>query len=70
VGKRLSIADVQLFDLLDINAKSTVAGPELAKFYPNLLAYHARIAAVPEIKAYLAGPQRFPKINNNGLGEN
>lgn len=67
VGDKITIADIQLFDLLDIHAP--FIGKELAKFYPALLDFHGRIAALPEISAYLKSSRRYPKINNNGLGQ-
>jgi hypothetical protein len=30
--------------------------------------YHAKIAAIPSIKAYLEGPLRLERVNNNNLG--
>lgn len=36
--------------------------------YPELVEYHARIAELPGIKEYLAGPKRLPAINANKLG--
>lgn len=47
----LCVPNPQLFDLLDIHAKPSVAGAELAKWYPELIEYHGKVAAVPEIKA-------------------
>jgi hypothetical protein len=36
--------------------------------YPALVEYHARIAAIPSIKAYLEGPKRVSQVNGNKLG--
>jgi hypothetical protein len=32
------------------------------------VAHHARIAALPGVKEYLASPRREEKVNGNGLG--
>jgi hypothetical protein len=32
------------------------------------VAYHAKVAALPSIKAYLEGPSRPEKVNGNGMG--
>jgi hypothetical protein len=32
------------------------------------VAYHAKVAALPSIKAYLEGPLRLAQVNNNNLG--
>jgi hypothetical protein len=36
--------------------------------YPELLAHHARVAALPGVKEYLSGPDRLDKVNNSDLG--
>ena len=36
--------------------------------YPGLVAIHELVAGVPGVKAYLEGPLRLEKVNNNGLG--
>lgn len=40
----------------------------LALQYPELVALHGRVAALPNVKAYLEGPLRLQKVNNNNLG--
>ena len=45
--------------------------PTLLQFkaaYPGLVAIHELVAGVPGVKAYLEGPLRLEKVNNNGLG--
>ena len=36
--------------------------------YPGLAALRELVAGVPGVKAYLEGPWRLEKVNNNGLG--
>jgi hypothetical protein len=36
--------------------------------YPHLHALHKRVEDHPNIKAYLASPQRLAMANGNGLG--
>lgn len=36
--------------------------------YPNLVALHAKVGAIPEVKAYLESPLRPAAVNGNGLG--
>lgn len=40
----------------------------LALQYPELVALHGRVAALPNVKAYLEGSLRLQKVNNNNLG--
>ncbi|CAG9466580.1 unnamed protein product [Pedinophyceae sp. YPF-701] len=67
VGDRLSIADIELWEICDIH--KNIVGDDLKQHYPGLLGHHARIAELPGIKEYLAGPQRLKQINANGLGQ-
>ncbi|KAL4443462.1 hypothetical protein ABPG75_011199 [Micractinium tetrahymenae] len=66
VGGKMSIADVLLFDLTDVHTRAF--GAEFGSAYPELAAHHAKVAAVPGIKAYLGSSRQFDKVNNNGLG--
>ncbi len=36
--------------------------------YPELVGVWERVGSLPGIKAYLGGPLRLPKVNNNSLG--
>jgi hypothetical protein len=36
--------------------------------YPGLMAFHAKVAALPNIKSYLEGPKRPAAVNGNSLG--
>jgi hypothetical protein len=36
--------------------------------YPALVDFHAKVAELPGIKAYLEGPLRLAQVNNNNLG--
>ncbi|CAG9466581.1 unnamed protein product [Pedinophyceae sp. YPF-701] len=67
VGTGLTIADLQLWEIVDIHLH--IAGDELRANYPALIAHHERIAQLPGIKEYLAGPLRMAQINANGLGQ-
>lgn len=58
VGDQLSIADVFLFDLVELHLG--MYGEEFSKAYPDLLALKEKIGAVPSIAAYLQSPLRFP----------
>lgn len=68
VGQQLTIADIQLFDVIDIHLRDALFPEELKKEYPLLVAYHARIAQTPAIAAYLTSPRRAAALNANGLG--
>ena len=65
VGGSPTIADLQLFDLLDLHAR---VFPGALGSYPRLAGLHARVAGLGGIKEYLAGPRRPAKINGNSLG--
>jgi glutathione S-transferase len=66
VRDELSIADVLVWDMFDLLAR--IFPDTLAAAYPDLAAHHAKLAAVPGVKAYLESPLRLSKVNNNGLG--
>lgn len=65
VGSTLSIADAVLFNMVDLNSRIL---PDFKTAYPDLAALHDRFAALPGVKAYLEGPLRLPRVNNNNLG--
>ncbi|KXZ45601.1 hypothetical protein GPECTOR_53g94 [Gonium pectorale] len=66
VGSGLTVADLAVFDIVDLHAR--IFGDELKAAYPDLLAHHAYIAGLPHIKEYLASPKRLPVINGNKMG--
>ena len=41
---------------------------ELPPQYPDLVAYHGRIAALPGLKEYLASSDRPEQVNGNKMG--
>ena len=43
-------------------------GLELPPQYPDLVAYHGRIAALPGLKEYLASSDRPEQVNGNKMG--
>lgn len=66
VGSALSIADIQLFDLMDLHLR--IFQRELQSAYPELVGHHGRVGATPGIKAYCKGPKRVAAVNGNNLG--
>eukprot|EP01023_Acetabularia_acetabulum_P001374 TRINITY_DN10520_c0_g1_i3.p1 TRINITY_DN10520_c0_g1~~TRINITY_DN10520_c0_g1_i3.p1 ORF type:complete len:227 (+),score=19.17 TRINITY_DN10520_c0_g1_i3:238-918(+) len=66
IGDSLSVADLQLFDIVDIHVR--IFGDLIQQTYPALLEHREFVAAIPEIKAYLEGPLRLQAANNYGLG--
>lgn len=67
VGGKPTIADVQLFNLVDLHLRP-VAFPEQMKAFPNLVKLHETFAAIPSVAAYLTSDKRHAKINGNDLG--
>lgn len=65
-GSGMTVADIALWELCDLHMR--IWPKEMAAEYPELAAHHAKVAAVPGVKAYLEGPQRLEKVNNNGFG--
>ena len=69
VGNKISIADIQLFDLVDLHLRATgPCGPEAMQAFPHLLRLHATVGAMPKLKAFLESGRRPEKVNGNGLG--
>lgn len=66
VGDSLSIADIAVFDIVDLHLR--IFDAEMRAAYPGLTAHHARVTAIPGVAAYLASPLRLPKVNGNDLG--
>ena len=67
VGGALSIADILLFDIVDVHQRA-FGEDKFAAAYPNLAAVYKQVEAIPGVKAYLESPGRMVKVNNNGLG--
>lgn len=68
VGNKLSIADIHLFDLVDLHVRETGPCPAEMQAFPHLLRLHATVAAMPKIKAFLESDKRPKMVNNNNLG--
>lgn len=68
VGASVSIADIQLFDVVDLHLRDAIFGDLLRQTYPLLAAHHDRFAAIPAIASYLSSPLRQQKVNGNALG--
>ena len=66
VGTSLSIADIAVFDVVDLHLR--ILDAEVRAAYPGLVTHHARVAAVPGVAKYLASPLRMAKVNGNDLG--
>ncbi|KXZ45600.1 hypothetical protein GPECTOR_53g93 [Gonium pectorale] len=66
VGSDVTMADLQVFDIVDLHAR--IFGDELKAAYPDLIAFHEHIAGLPGIKEYLASPKRVAAVNGNNLG--
>lgn len=66
VGSGLTIADILLYDITDVHLRAF--GVQFSGAYPDLVTHHARVAALPGIKAYVGSSKQFDKVNNNGLG--
>jgi hypothetical protein len=67
VGNKISIADIQIFDLMDINLREACL-PEEMKAFPHLLRLHATVAAMPKLKEFLESEKRPSQVNGNKLG--
>lgn len=67
VGNKLSIADLQLFDLMDLHLREACLPAEMQAF-PHLLRLHATVSGVPKLKAFLESDKRPTQVNGNKLG--
>lgn len=63
-----SMGDVALWDMLDLYLRIPEFKANIVEQYPELMAFHSKFAALPNIKAYLESPKRVNKINANNLG--
>jgi len=68
VGKKLSIADIQLFDIIDLHLRPCFAQFDFPKHYPLLMAFHDRIAKLPKIAEYLSSDKRHEQLNGIPIG--
>ena len=66
VGAALTVADVALYDILDVHLRLWPDALAAAEF-PRVHAHRAAVAAEPAIAAYLSG-QRWGRLNGNALG--
>eukprot|EP01137_Pigoraptor_chileana_P034675 Opistho-2@27578 len=63
VGDKISFADYNMFDLLDIHL---VLAPDCLKSFPLLTAYHGRIAARPNVAKHIDSGRKYTAVNGNG----
>lgn len=63
VGSAFSIADLQLFDIVDLHLREQLFPSEVREKFPLLTAHHDRVAGEPKIAAYLASDKRPSQIN-------
>ena len=67
VGDRLSTVDLSMFQLVEglrFSFPGAMASAQVR--YPGFVALHDRVAARPNISAYLASPRRMP-FNDRGV---
>eukprot|EP01134_Creolimax_fragrantissima_P005591 CFRG5591T1 len=69
VGGKPSIADAQLFDLVDVILVRPAMGCcDLQKQYPNLMRVYSTFSKLSGVEIYLKSERRCEKVNGNGLG--
>lgn len=61
-----SMADLAVYDILDLHLR--IFKDEMARDYPDLVAFHDKVAGLPGVKDFLASDKLFEKVNANGLG--
>jgi glutathione S-transferase len=67
LGDRLGYADLSLFQVIEgLNYAFPKAMTDVAPDFPNLAMLRDRVAARPNIAAYLASPRRLP-FNQDGI---
>jgi len=66
VSSSPSIADVQLFNIVDLHLR--IFGEEMAKNFPALCSIHKAFSEIPTIADYLKSEKKFKEPNGNGLG--
>ena len=68
VGSSASIADLQLFDLVDLHLREALFPNEMKEMFPLLVQHHDFIAGQPGIAEYLKSDKRPQQINGVKLG--
>ncbi|KAH9253190.1 hypothetical protein BASA81_008872 [Batrachochytrium salamandrivorans] len=58
-GRQVTIADAQLFDIVDLHV-TLLGGENIAASFPKLAKLHAKFASLPGIAAYLKSSMRNP----------
>jgi glutathione S-transferase len=66
VGSDVTVADVAMFELLDIHLSLS---PTILDSFPFLKEFHQRFAALAPVKKYIESGRRPSKINYNGKGQ-
>jgi len=66
VGNRLSVADIALFDILDIH---TILKPDCLDNFQPLKSFKKKIEQSSKIDEYLKSNRRRQKVNANGKGQ-
>ena len=67
VGETLTYVDLSIFQLIEgLRFSFPRTMQRMAPSYPGLIALNERIAARPNIAAYLASPRRIP-FNDRGI---
>jgi len=61
LGSTLSVADILLFDIVDMHLR--IYGDEFKNAWPALAAHHDAVAGVSTIAAYLSSDRRHPQQN-------
>jgi hypothetical protein len=60
-----TIADVAVFDVVDMHLAAPEFAPTIEARFPALMAHHRAVAAIPGIAAYLASDNRHPYVFGN-----
>eukprot|EP00301_Raphidiophrys_heterophryoidea_P005840 c12409_g1_i1.p1 GENE.c12409_g1_i1~~c12409_g1_i1.p1 ORF type:complete len:274 (+),score=56.39 c12409_g1_i1:60-824(+) len=68
VGSGLTVADLQVFDIVDLHLRHDGFPLLVRQRYPLLVAHHQGIAALPQIARYLGSTRRLQMVNGNNLG--
>eukprot|EP00887_Chlorella_sp_A99_P002061 scaffold18.g2061.t1 len=62
VGDVLSIADILLFDIVEVHERA-LGAEKFRSAYPELAAIKDKVAAIPGVAAYLASPRRHERAS-------
>merc|ERR1711916_241208 len=63
-GPEISIADLQLFDIVDLHM-ILLPDYDFKLHFPRLSAHWETVRNIPAIAAYLESPKRLSKVNGN-----